>query len=87
MENNARASNIQYRPSSIPREPARKAAAVRQPSPEEKSETKSFQAAGLGLKISAPKCPASFVVESLTAERHKLKACFDQPRPSSLPNL
>ena len=78
MENNARASNISYKPSLIPREPVRVPLAPRQPSPQDNPEAKSFlfEAAGPGLRLCAPKCPASFLVKCTGAqvlERRKLK--------------
>ena len=78
MENNARASNIQYKPSVIPKEPARAAAAAKQPGLKDKLEAKGvlYEASGPGLRLCAPKCAASFVVECTAApaaERRKLK--------------
>lgn len=78
MENNARASNIQYKPSLIPKEPARAVAAAKQPSFKEKVDGKGvlYEASGLGLRLCAPKCTTSFVVEctaAQAAERRKLK--------------
>lgn len=78
MENNARASNIQYKPSLIPKEPARVAAAPKQASVKDKPEVKCvlYTASGPGLRLCAPKCVTSFVVEctaAQAAERRKLK--------------
>ena len=74
MENNPKASNIQYKPTLISREPTR----AKQPSPKDKPEAKGFlyEASGPGLRLCAPKCATSFVVEAIAAEageRKKLK--------------
>ncbi|DBA83503.1 TPA: hypothetical protein ACH3X2_006431 [Trebouxia sp. C0005] len=74
MENIAKASNLQLKPSLIPRA----AAVAKQPSPKERSEGKYslYAASGTGLRLCAPKTPASFVVDSTTTqavERRKLK--------------
>ena len=78
MENNARASNIQYKPSSILKEPARTAVVAKQPGLKDKPEAKGvlYEASGPGLQLCAPKCAASFVVEctaAQAAERRRLK--------------
>ena len=78
MENNAKASNIQYKPALNAREPVRVAATAKQPSPKNKPEAKGFlyEASGPGLRLSAPKCSTSFIVHFAAAhagERRKLK--------------
>ncbi|KAL0032084.1 hypothetical protein WJX77_004214 [Trebouxia sp. C0004] len=64
----------QLKPSLIPRA----AAVAKQPSPKEKTEGKGslYAASGTGLRLCAPKTPASFVVDSTSTqafERRKLK--------------
>ena len=80
MENIAKASNLQLKPSLIPRA----AAVAKQPSPKEKSEGKGFlyAASGTGLRLCAPKTPASFVVvctSTLAVEPRKLKVLSATP--------
>lgn len=80
MENIAKASNLQLKPSLIPRA----ATVAKQPSPKEKSEGKSslYAASGTGLRLCAPKTLASFVVDSTSTqavERKKLKVLLVTP--------
>lgn len=80
MENVAKASNLQFKPSMIPRQPGQTAAAAKQPSPKEQSETKGslYAASGAGLRLCAPKSATSFLVECTSphlADRRKLKVC------------
>ena len=74
MENVAKASNLQFKPSLIPRA----AVVAKQPSLKDQSDGKGthYAASGIGLRLCAPKSPASFVVESTSdqaIERRKLK--------------
>lgn len=80
MENIAKASNLQLKPSLIPRA----ATVAKQPSPKEKSEGKGslYAASGTGLRLCAPQILASFVVDSTSTqavERKHLKVLFVIP--------